>query len=87
MKLLKLISNVPTRLNSVYKMLERALFLRKAVDAFVAENKVLKQLTISKEEWDHAEFIFHLLLPFNACSNRLEQLTWPGDSHNLTLCQ
>jgi len=80
---LKLISNVPTRWNSVYKMLERALFLRKAIDAFVAQNKVMKKLAISTEEWDHAELIFNLLLPFNACSNRLEQLTRPGNTHIL----
>jgi len=77
-KPLKLIMNVPTHWNSVFKMLERALFLRKAVDAFTAQNKKFKKFTMSKAEWDHAEFILNILLPFNACSNRLEQLTRAG---------
>lgn len=35
-KPLKLIMHVPTRWNSVFHMLERASYLRKAVDAFIA---------------------------------------------------
>ena len=77
-KPLKLIMHVPTHWNSVFKMLERALFLHKAVDAFIAQNKQFKKFAMSKSEWDQAEFILNILLPFNACSNRLEQLTHVG---------
>jgi len=52
--------------------------LRKAVDAFIAQNKQFKKFAMSKSEWDQAEFILNILLPFNACSNRLEQLTRAG---------
>jgi hypothetical protein len=70
--------HVPTRWNSVYHMLERALYLRKAVDAFIAQNKKYKEFAMSKADWDQAEFILNILLPFSACSNRLEQLTRAG---------
>ena len=73
-KPLKMITYIPTYWNSVFKMLERALFLYKAIDAFIVQKK-FKKLAMSKAEWDHTEFILNILMPFNACSNRLEQLT------------
>jgi hypothetical protein len=38
----------------------------------------MENIKLSKTEWDQAEFILDLLLPFKACSDRLEQTTRPG---------
>ena len=40
----------------------------------------LIHLRLSKIEWEQAKFLLNILLPFNACSARLEQTTRPGIS-------
>jgi len=72
-----MVQDVVTRWSSAYHMLERAIYLRKVVDTFVRDFQ-WDQLELSKSEWDQAEFLLNVLLPFKACSARLEQTTRPG---------
>ena len=73
----------PTRWNSAYKLLDRAIYLRKAIEKFLDDEtpklkKILKKFKLTKTEWDQAEFMLNILLPFEACSARLEATTRPG---------
>ena len=77
-----MIYDVKTRWDSAYKMLARALFLRRAIDSFVDNDDDEKQpLTIyklSKKEWNQASVIVTILLPFKITSQRLQATKRPG---------
>ena len=70
--------DVPTRWNSAYDMLERAIYLRKAIDHFVNETPELEDLKLTKREWDGCEALGAILLPFKRTSDRLQQTSRPG---------
>ena len=59
-------------------MLDRALYLQPAIDAFVDSIDFLAHLKLTNMEWCRAQFLLDLLLPFNACNNRMEQTIRPG---------
>ena len=76
-KPLKMVRDVVTRWNSAYKMLDRAVYLHKAIDAFI-DSEDMARFKLSKKEWDQAEYLLDVLMPFIKCSTRLEQTTRPG---------
>jgi hypothetical protein len=59
-------------------MLERAIYLRKAIDAFTKEDDKFERLVMEKREWEMCELLCALLLPFKKTSDRLEQTSRPG---------
>jgi hypothetical protein len=66
--------DIEVRWNSTYRMLERAVYLRKAVDKFVTETfdddeDVHK---LSDAEWEMAEVLVMVLMPFWRCTMRFE---------------
>src|SRR5947207_1460608 len=73
-----MIYDVKTRWDSAYKMLSRALYLRKAIDHFVDEDEALAQFKLTKKEWDQAAVIVTILLPFKMTSQRLQAIKWPA---------
>jgi hypothetical protein len=75
---LKLIYDVVTRWDSAYKMLSRALYLRKAIDYFVADDEEFQQFQLTKKEWDQAAIVCTILLPFKLASQRLQGTKRPG---------
>ena len=73
-----MIYDVVTRWDSAYKMLARALYLRKAIDHFVDEDKDLTKFKLTKKEWDQAVVIVTILLPFKMISQRLQATERPA---------
>jgi hypothetical protein len=75
---LRLIYDCPTRWNSVYDMLSRALYLRPAIEAFLDKDPKLSKLRLSDSEWDKAELMLAILRPFKIASVRLQGMRKPG---------
>jgi len=60
-------------------MIERAVFLRKAVDIFTRSNQQdFNDYILSNKEWGQAEILLSILLPFKLVSDHLEQTTRPS---------
>jgi hypothetical protein len=65
--------DVTVRWNSTYKMLEKAIYLREALDKFVGLHMDdLSEHRLSDQEWGVAEQLLMILMPFQRCSNRFE---------------
>jgi hypothetical protein len=73
-----MVYDIITRWDSAYRMLARALFLRKAIDQFVSDDDGLSAYKLSKKEWDQAGVIVTILLPFKLTSVRLQATKRPG---------
>ena len=58
-------------------MIERAVFLRDPVNAFTRNSGNLVNLTLSNKEWNQAEILLSILLPFKLVSDQLEQTKRP----------
>ena len=72
-----MIYDVPTRWMSAYDMMERAVYLRKAISTFV-DSQNLQQFNLSTQEWDQVEYLLDLLLPIKRCNDRIEGTTRVG---------
>ena len=60
-------------------MIERAVFLKKAVNSFIQSNhRDLEDYILSTKEWDQAEILLSILMPFKLVSDHVEQTTRPG---------
>jgi hAT family C-terminal dimerisation region len=64
-------------------MLVRALYLRKAIDQFIAdgsdsEGDIYRKYKLSKTEWEQAEILVTILYPFKRASTKLEATSKPG---------
>ena len=57
-------------------MLERAIYLRKSIDAFVRDLHY-PALKLSDTEWTQIEFVFNILLSLKATCIRLQQTSRP----------
>ena len=58
-------------------MIERAVFLKKAVNGFIQSNhRDLGDYALSNKEWDQAEILLSILMPFKLVSDHVEQTTW-----------
>jgi hypothetical protein len=65
--------DVTVRWNSTYWMLEKAIYLREALDKFVGLHMDdLSEHRLSDQEWGVAEQLFMILMPFQRCTNRFE---------------
>ena len=65
-----------TRWGSAHDMLERALYLRKPIDAFVKDLR-FNNLQLSQNEWTQVEFVFNILVPLKSTCQRLQQTSRP----------
>jgi hypothetical protein len=70
---LSMLLDVETRWNSAYVMLERALFLRKAVTAFISDEAELEDLYLTSAEWDQCSTLLKILFPFKQESTRIQR--------------
>jgi hAT family C-terminal dimerisation region len=61
---MRLIRDQATRWSATFNMLERAIFLRKAIHVWTQSSTVYSHLILSDSEWDMAEFLLHFLRPF-----------------------
>ena len=59
-------------------MLSYALYLRKAIDAFINDGSEFEDLCLSKKEWNQASVICTILLPFKMASTRLQSTKRPA---------
>jgi hypothetical protein len=75
---LRLVYDCPTRWNSVYDMLSRALYLKNAIAGFLEKDAKLKHLKLSEEDWDKGEVMLAILRPFKTASIRLQATSKPG---------
>lgn len=73
-----MIYDVITRWDLAYKMLSRALYLHKAIDHFINDDKDLAQFKLTKKEWDQAAVIVPILLPFKMTSQHLQATKQPA---------
>jgi len=69
-----MIQDVVTRWGSAHDMFERAIYLRKPIDAFIRYTS----LKLSENEWAQIEFVYNILIPLKACCMRLQQTSRPG---------
>jgi len=74
---LQLIYDVPTRWNSAYNMLERALHMRRAINLYLAEERDLAHLALSNSEWDQCGALLTILYPFKVESTRIQDTSRP----------
>ena len=81
-----MIQDVVTRWGSAHDMLERALYLRKPIDAFVKEYR-FQDLQLSPSEWTQVEFILNILVPLKATCQRLQQTSRPGIESVFYTCE
>ena len=66
-------TDVTVRWNSTYHMLERALYLRQAIERYCFEmRKELPDSNLTDEEWELAEILLLILYPFKRCTKRFE---------------
>src|SRR4029453_8107591 len=76
---LRMLYDVKTRWDSAYRMLARALYLRKAIDYFVDdEDDDLAMYKLTKKEWNQAAVIVSILLRFKITSQRLQATKRPA---------
>lgn len=68
--------DVPTRWNSTLKMLQRALLLRKGLDA-TCTNREWRSSEITEEEWKLIEEAVDLLKPFETATRLVEGFKHP----------
>ena len=74
---LKILLDVATRWNSTHRMLERVLYLRKAIDRYVLDHQ--DQLnTVTEKQWELLELLCAFLFPFKHCTEALESTLKPG---------
>ena len=76
-----MIYDIITRWDSTYRMLARALFLRKAIDQFVDDENEDNDLSIYKlirKEWNQVEVIVMILLSFKLTSIHFQATKRPG---------
>ena len=66
---LKIYIDVATRWNSTHRMLERCIFLRKAVHRYAEHHPDLQ--TLSDKEWELMELLCAFLWPFKNCTDCL----------------
>jgi hypothetical protein len=71
-----MIQDVITRWGSAYDMLERAIYLRKPIDAFVKDLHYTN-LKLSEIEWEQIEFVFNIPPPLKATCMRLQETMRP----------
>ena len=74
---LQILYDVPTRWNSAYTMLERALHMRRAITLYLTEELDLAYLTLSNSEWDQCGALLTILSPFKVESTRIQQTERP----------
>jgi hypothetical protein len=77
LKPLRLIYDIPTRWNSAYTMLERAIYLRTAINRFLSVESELEELSLSISEWDQCASLLKILYPFKLESTQIQRSTVP----------
>lgn len=73
---LKILLDVPTRWNSTHRMLERILYLRKAIDRYVLDHQP-ELKTVTERNWELLELLCAFLWPFKNCTEALESTKKP----------
>ncbi|CAG7721977.1 unnamed protein product, partial [Allacma fusca] len=74
---LKILNDMPIRWNSLLKMLQRCLHLRKALDATIKSDEYLAGMTLSESEWSLVEDMVTFLEPFGEMTNRASKQHLP----------
>ena len=68
LKPIRPIRNHAIRWGATYNMLQRALYLRKAIDSWTRSKSDYSKLILTELEWEMCEFLVHFLGPFHAIS-------------------
>ena len=75
---IKMILSCPTRWDSAYNMLIRALYLRKAIDRFVLDDSELERFRLNEREWEMCGLLVTILMPFKKASTALQSASRPA---------
>jgi hypothetical protein len=76
---LQMLYDVSTRWDSAFNMLSRALYLQKAIEAFLDDDdNNLGKFKLSKKEWQQAHLVATILLPFKKASIKLQSTNRPS---------
>jgi hAT family C-terminal dimerisation region len=78
LKPLRPIRDHAIRWNATYHMLERAVYLRKAIDVWAKSNQQFIALQMSPREWDMVEFLVQFLYPFMVASTTIQATAQPS---------
>src|SRR2546421_7698383 len=69
----------PTRWDSAFSMLSHALYLQKAIEAFLDDDdNNLGKFKLSRKEWQQAHLVATILLPFQKVSVKLQSTKRPS---------
>jgi hypothetical protein len=66
------------RWNATFQMLQRAIFLRRAIDLWTKSNSQFANLQLSPLEWDMIEFLVQFLYPFMVASTMIQATAQPS---------
>jgi len=72
MKSLTILLDCPTCWNSTHRMLERTIFLRKAIHRYVEDDEKLHDFKLSDKQWELMELLCAFLWPFKNCTDCLQ---------------
>ena len=65
------------RWSVTFNMLERALYLRRAIDMWTQSQKIFEKLQMSSHDWDMVEFLVQFLYPFMMANTTVQATAKP----------
>ena len=78
LKCLRPIRDHAIRWSATYNMLERAVYLRRAIDAWTRSKPIYANLILGEREWEMAEFLMHFLYPFKVINTMVQGTAKPS---------
>jgi len=72
LKLMKAVNDNDTRWSGTCNMIQRAVYLRTAIDPWVATKEELQEFALSEREWELAEFLLRFLEPFRHATTMIQ---------------
>ena len=78
LKPLRPIRDHAIRWSATFNMLQRALYLRRAIDMWTQSQPIFEKLQISSHEWDMVEFLVQFLYPFMVANTTVQETAKPS---------
>jgi len=78
LKPLRPIRDHTIRWSATFNMLERALYLRRAIDMWTQSQPIFEKLQMSSYEWDMVEFLVQFLYPFMVANTTVQATAKPS---------
>jgi len=78
LKSLQPIRDHSIRWSATFNMLQRAVYLRKAIDLWTCSKSQYKKLILNEHEWEMIEFLVHFLHPFQIITTLVQGTSKPS---------